>query len=121
MEAILKIAKEDELPESCIRRTLGRARDEMVNEHTVYGHLHEIMLIDGTAVEVSNPFALLWYAANKCSGFAALLDRAAQHKQPWHIALYADGVAWQPSGAQNGQENMVLVLDNYRIWSSSIV
>ena len=92
LEAVLKIAKEDELPEMCSRRTLGRARDEMVNEDTIYGPLHEIMLIDGTAVEVANPFALLWYAANKCSGFAALLDRAAQHKQPWHIALYADEV-----------------------------
>ena len=92
LEAILQVAKEDELPDGCSRSTFRRARETMVKTITIYGPLHHTVDIDGTDVEVLNPFAALWYAANKCSGFAALLDRAAQHKQPWHIVLYADEV-----------------------------
>ena len=92
LTALLRVVHEVGVPH-CGRDTIRQSRDSMVlTDSTPYGPLHQEIVVEGMDVEVCNPFAALWYAANHCPAFTELLDRAGQHKQPWNIVLYADEV-----------------------------
>ena len=93
--AILRLARDDMLPEATSRRCVAQARDDAARTRTLLGELHQaVTLAEGIEVEMCNPGAMLLH----CSEFTAvqvLLERALANKgpvAPLHVILYADEV-----------------------------
>ena len=99
---ILQIAAKEDLPGSCTRKDVRRARDDKVTSLTPYGPLHQIITMkakDGTdlKVEVQHPCAMLWRLCAESKSFSDLLSRAMTSKPcsldaPWSLVLYADEI-----------------------------
>lgn len=102
LAAVLKAARSEPLPDVCSRRSVGRARDETVQELTPYGKLHQSITVetaDGgqTSFEVQHPLAMFYKACGVSESFGSLVSRTVDAcppsvAAPWSIVLYADEI-----------------------------
>ena len=102
LHAILKIAKDERLPEISTRCDLRDARDAVARTVTPYGNICQtvnLRMSDGTeiSVEIQNPFAMLHHSCSSSRQLSALIRRCVEEQQPslakpWNIVLYADEV-----------------------------
>jgi hypothetical protein len=105
LSALLKAAQSDEgLPDITSRRSIGKAKDSMVNTATPYGPLHQQVSISRAAagappqhIEIQNPFAMLYHVCLTCGWYAELLASAMAAKpctvaEPWSLVLYTDEI-----------------------------
>ena len=97
--ALLKVAKNMELPDACTRGNVRDARHEYLSQPTPYGTIHQALaLTDRVSTEVQHPFAVLFHCAKPSPSFSSLLQRCLaknpsdlDHK--WRLILYSDEVS----------------------------
>ena len=102
LSAILQLAAQEELPGSCSRKDVRRARDDTVKELTPYGSLHQTITLPASGgatvdIEVQHPFAMLWYSCARSKCFSDLIARTLASNPstvdaPWQLVLYADEI-----------------------------
>lgn len=102
LAALLQVAATDDLPSSCSRRTIGRARDSCTQVATPYGSLHSHMSLPNasgntTQFEVQNPFAMLYHVAKSSPCVSDMLIAASSRSppsvaSPWTLVLYGDEI-----------------------------
>ena len=98
---ILRLGRQEELPEASSRRDVRVARDTTVMQETPYGPIHRQINIPGTTtdvkLEIQDPFAMLWHCSCKSECFARLIEQTCQRHpnspaRPWNIVFYTDEV-----------------------------
>lgn len=102
LSAILRLAKEEALPEATSRRSLQRARDKDVFVETAYGKVHQTIDLDTVAgdvchVEVQHPLAMLHRTCATSIGFSSLLQQSLEASpnsptSPLRLVFYCDEV-----------------------------
>ena len=91
--AVLKLARDGELPEVSGRNEIRGARDAMCMVMTPFGTLHQkVVVAGGVEIEVCTPAAMLWHAS-RLAPIQRLLERALRQPGPLHVVLYADEVS----------------------------
>ena len=102
LHAILKIAKDEELPDISSRCDLRDARDAVARVLTPYGELCQIVKLRGAdgpeiPIQIQSPFAMLHHTCANSRPLTALMKWCIEKQQPtlgkpWNIVLYADEV-----------------------------
>ena len=102
LSAILRLAKDEALPEATSRRSLQRARDKDVQVDTPYGKLHQTIDLDTVAgdvvhAEIQHPLAMLHRVCATSTGFSSLLQKSLGSKpntpaSPLRLVFYTDEV-----------------------------
>jgi len=102
LAVILRIAKEEGVPEASTRQHVRAARDATVFQATPYGRIHQSVDVPLTAggsfaLEVQHPFAMLHHAAATSQAFSGLVQRTLLRYpgtpgNPWRLVFYTDGV-----------------------------
>ena len=97
--ALLRITKQEHLPQVSTRKAIREARNKHVTMATPYGPVHQrIDLGGGVSAEVQHPMAMLYAASASSPAFAVLLRRALSRfpcspVSPWELILYTDEVS----------------------------
>ena len=93
LEAMLKLAREEELPTATSARSLRRSRNQDVNVVTPYGKLHQEVDVGRTKVEVQHPMAMLYHMCRVSKGVSELMKPLPNSPaSPLRIIIYADEV-----------------------------
>lgn len=115
LAGLLRIAKDESLPQAASTRSLRRVRDKDVHVDTPYGKLHQVIELPGKEgpiqTEIQHPLAIIYYMASVSECFSTLLASAAASSSPacpLHIVLYADEV--HPG-------NVLAVTSERKIWA----
>ena len=100
--AVFQVAASEELP-LADRNDVRAARDQVVAERTLYGQVHQTIMVPTVEggempIEIQHPAAMLYEVCRRSAAFAALTkgslaQGACTPARPWHIALYADEIA----------------------------
>ena len=97
--ALLRIAKNERLPDLSGRDSVREARDQYVKLATPYGPVHQhIDLGGGVNAEVQHPMAMLYAVSARSHAFADMLVRTLERfpcspMAPWQLILYTDEVS----------------------------
>ena len=93
LSAMLKLAREEELPEATSVRSLRRSRDRDVEVATPYGLLHQQVDVAGTMMEMQHPLAMLCHLCKISKGVSELVKPlSSSPASPLRIVVYADEV-----------------------------
>ena len=98
LHAILKIARDEELPDISTRSELRDARDAIAQIGTPYGSICQtVKMRNDIEVEIQNPFAMLHHSCSTSRPLTALIRRCAEKyppslARPCNIVLYVDEV-----------------------------
>ena len=96
--ALLRLAKDEKLPDIVSRNVVREARDRYVQLSTPYGPVHQHLdLGGGIQTEIQHPMAMLYAAGLKGNAFAELLRRTVSRfpcspTSPWKLVIYIDEV-----------------------------
>lgn len=103
LSSILRVARDEELPQECRRSDIRAARDLGTQVDTPYGKLHQRISLpssdsaDGIEVEVQHPLAMMYHCCTVSKPLSDLIMRVASTNgptlmDPWHLILYSDEI-----------------------------
>ena len=98
LASILRIAREEELPDCNSARDIRDARDSLAKTATPYGTLHQDLKIGSRCVEMQSPHAMLYHCVKTSAALTNIMKETAARRppspeQPWRVIMYADEVA----------------------------
>ena len=102
LSALLQIARNEQLPRDYNRSVIRAARDQLINNLTPYGRIHQTCKVQLAAggdleIELQNPQAMLFELVRSSETFSSLVERTFERSppsaaEPWGIVLYNDEV-----------------------------
>ena len=99
LAAILRVAKDERLPDVTSRTAVREARDSQIDIQTPYGCLHQKRQLEGgRSIEVQHPLAMLHCVCGRSQSFSSPMRKTAQMNppsllSPWHLVIYSDEVS----------------------------
>ena len=101
LSAVLKLMRDEALPDAISRPSLVRVRDQDTRIDTPYGLIHQQIDLPNVSgdkphtIEIQHPLAILYHTAKESASFADVLRpliASASPSNPLRICMYTDEV-----------------------------